>query len=129
MWLPCTLRIYYIKWLTESSYRDEELLSLLDILGGDDTEDVTEPGVLTLHVDDVPLGAVVDQVAGGGLVVVPVLVLGRDVQHLPRLRSLHQVDGLLQTEEDLRLGSVDSIEVSHHRVVTKISGVKYILDI
>ena len=112
-----------------TSYRDKELLPLLDIPGGDHTEDVTEPGVLALHVDDVPLRAVVDQMAGGGLVVVPVLVLGRDVQHLPWLRSLHQVDGLLQTEEDLRLGSVDSIEVSHHRVVTKISGVKYILDI
>ena len=56
-----------------TSYRDKELLPLLDIPGGDHTEDVTEPGVLTLHVDDVPLWAVVDQVAGGGLVVVPVL--------------------------------------------------------
>ena len=57
------------------------------------------------------------------------LEVGRDVQHLPRLRSLHQVDGLPQTEEHVRLGSVDSIEVTHHRVVTEMSVVKYILHI
>ena len=41
---------------------------------------MTEPGVVALHVDDVPLRAVVDQVAGGGLVVVP--VLGGDISRL-----------------------------------------------
>ena len=63
-----------------TSYRDKELLALLDIPGGDHTEDVTEPGVVALHVEDVPLLAVVDQMPGGGLVVVPVLV--RDVSRL-----------------------------------------------
>ena len=63
-----------------TSYRNKELLALLDIPGGDHTEDVAEPGVEALHVDDVPLRAVVDQVAGGGLVVVP--VLGGDISRL-----------------------------------------------
>ena len=52
---------------------------------------------------------------------VTVLVLCRDVQHLPRLGSLHQVGGLPQAEEDVRLGAVEAIEVTNHRVVTEIS--------
>ena len=46
---------------------------------------MTEPGVVALHVDDVPLRAVVDQVAGGGLVVVPVLGGDMYIQAYSRL--------------------------------------------
>ena len=57
------------------------------------------------------------------------LELLRDVQHLPRLGSLHQVDRLPQVEEHLGLGSVDAVEVTNHGVVTEeILGVKYILN-
>ena len=60
---------------------------------------------------------------------ISVLVLWRDVQHLSRLGSLHQVDRLPQAEEHLGLGSVDAVEVTNHGVVTEeISGVKYILN-
>ena len=52
-----------IHWAVTCHYRHEQLLVLLDVGGADYAEDVAEPRVVTLHVEDVPLRVVVDEMS------------------------------------------------------------------